>query len=245
MQPDARGRTGTRRAMCVVAGRDGTEPAPLIDNRRSGDGWASGFTVKQEHDHNLPNGEQDMRTQEYILQGKDVPAKFRGTKVNLRIAETSEDMARLSENPTGLFNDAYVIYQQGVMRRLSAKEDATTESLAKAAGEIVHRKTTPGTPKTAKPQTKVKAAAAGTGNRIFERELAEPGYIDRGIAAGVFDAQTKAEFAEWRQNRIAAAEAKAAAPAASGNGQAATTQAPAAQQPNVARRPAGAGGGKK
>lgn len=185
-----------------------------------------------------------MRTQEYILQGKDVPAKFRGTKVNLRVAETLDETSRLSENPVGLFNDAYVIYQQGVMRRLSAKEDATAESLATAAAAIMHRKTTPGTPKTAKPATKAKNTAAGIGNRIFERELAEPGYITKGINAGVFENSTLDEFKAWRQSRIEAAEA---AKAASGNG-AATTTAPASQpaaQPNVARRPAGAGGGKK
>jgi hypothetical protein len=184
-----------------------------------------------------------MRTQEYILQGKDVPAKFRGAKVQLRIAETLDETSKLSENPVGLFNDAYVIYQQGVMRRLSAKEDATAEGLVSAAGQIMHRKTTPGTPKTAKPATKAKNTAAGIGNRIFERELAEPGYIAKGIAAGVFEQSDADNFKAWRAARIEAAEAKATGNT-NGATPAATTSTPAAQ-PNVARRPAGAGGGKK
>lgn len=183
-----------------------------------------------------------MRTQEYILQGKDVPAKFRGQKVQLRIAETLDETSKLSENPVGLFNDAYVIYQQGVMRRKSAKPEATAESLVSDALSIMHVRTTPGTPKTAKPATKAKNTAAGIGNRIFERELTEPGYIAKGISAGVFEQSTLDEFKAWRAARIEAAEAKAAP--APGNG-AVNPQAAPATQPNVTRRPVGAGGGAK
>lgn len=186
-----------------------------------------------------------MRTQEYILQGKEVPAKLRGTKVQIRVPDSHAEAISLCGGnesfANGLFTDAWVIYAQGRLRRASAKDGATVESLQKVSTDLTYTRSAPGTPKTAKPATKVKSSAASAGNRIFERELKEPGYIKRGIENGFFEDGLVAEFQAWREAKVAAATAAAAPKTDAGNGAPAqATEAPkAASTEQPTRRPAG------
>ena len=181
-----------------------------------------------------------MRTQEYILQGKEVPAKFRGTKVALRVPETHAEAVQLcggdESAANGLFTDAWVIYMQGRLRRASGKEGATAESLAQAAATLTYQRAAAGTPKTAKPKTVVKRQAENAGNKIFERMLADASYRQRAIENGFVEQET---FDAW----VAARKAAEAQP--SGNGATQAAKPEPAKQPEVARRPAGAGGGKR
>lgn len=184
-----------------------------------------------------------MRTQPYILKGKEVPAKFRGTKVGLRVAETWQQAIEFAggneSDALGLFNDASIIYQQGRMRRASGKEGATVESLNKLAATLTYQRAAAGTPKTAKPKTVVKRQAESAGNKIFERMLADASYRQRAIENGFVEQET---FDAWVAARKAA-EAQPETP--SGNGATQAAKPEPAKQPEVARRPVGAGGGKR
>lgn len=190
-----------------------------------------------------------MRTQEYILQGKEVPAKFAGQKVQIRVPETWQECVALSNgqesSAVGLYTDAYVIYAQGKLRRKAAAVGKANDpnglaTLQTYAGTIVHERTATGTPKTAKPKTVQKNVAANIGNRMFERMLADSAYATRAIDGGFAD---QAEFDAWKSARQAAK----AAPVANGATPAQAAEAPKASTPTTepTRRPAGAGGGKK
>ena len=156
-----------------------------------------------------------MRTIEYALQGKEVPASMRGQIVKIKAPESVAEAASLCENgETGVvdkFTDAYVIACQGRLRTAAGKKDATLESVrAVASGfKIKPRAEGTGERKEVKPETVAKRAAASSGNKLFTRirdakdRAAE---LARFVKLNVVD---EAEFTEWLStNPAPAAEAQ-------------------------------------
>jgi len=154
-----------------------------------------------------------MRTMNYALEGKGVPATLRGKVVRIRLAETPEDRLTLANgdeaNVTAKFNDGYVIAGQARLRPLAGKEGATLEGLQTFMDNFVYvvKVTGEGKAREVKPETKQNRIAAAAANKNFEKALVDEQFRTRGIKFGFID---EAEFNEWKTAREAV---QAAAPA--------------------------------
>jgi hypothetical protein len=163
-----------------------------------------------------------MRTINYELQGNDVPESLRGKTIRLQVPETyreAESLTKAGESDVvAKFADGDVIRRQGRLRGKSKKalKDANGDA-EKAIGALqawndgadsvytvrAEGDGTPSAPKTAKGrQTK---AAASSGNRLFERCLADETFLSRMVKQNVVD---QAEYDEWKAARAEAVAAE-------------------------------------
>lgn len=158
-----------------------------------------------------------MRTQNYTLQGGDVPAHLKGTVIRLKVAESVAEMTQLCGGNEGLavskFNDGYAIALQGVLRRRSGKTKdgqptETPETLQAFADGYTLAERAEGTAREVKPETKANRVAADQSNKNFERALTDEQFRKQGIKFGFIDEDA---FNAWKQARDEAAAAKAAA----------------------------------
>jgi len=154
-----------------------------------------------------------MRTLNYALDGKGVPAHLKGKVVRIRLAETPEERLELAggdeANVTAKFNDGYVIAGQARLRPLAGKEGATLEGLQAFADKFVYvvKVTGDGKAREVKPETKQNRVAAEQANANFERALTDQQFRDRGIKFGFID---EAKYTAWVEARNAAQAAATA-----------------------------------
>jgi hypothetical protein len=162
-----------------------------------------------------------MRHVEYELQGKDVPTELRGKVLKLRVPETlAEGEAMCRDGQEGVlakFADGRIITVQGILRNRSAKalKDAngdvdkalaTLQGIEDAHQYAIQREGSgPSKPKTA--QGRQTKAAASSGNRLFEKCLADETFLARMVKQQIVD---QAEFDDWKAARAEAEAAKTA-----------------------------------
>lgn len=162
-----------------------------------------------------------MRTINYELQGKEVPAALVGKVVKLRVPETykeAEGMTKGGEaDVVAKFADGVVIAIQGALRTKSKKQDLAT--LQKFADEYVYTVRAEGTGVGGKPKTakgRAESIARTSGNKLFDRLAGEvasgnSANLDRLVKQGFVD---RAEFDAYTEARKEAeAEAKTPKPA--------------------------------
>jgi len=151
-----------------------------------------------------------MRTIDYALEGKAVPAHLRGQVVKIKIGESVADgVGKVWASEAACCekaNDGVVIAVQGGLRTKAGKEGATLAGLQKWADEYVYdvRAEGSGVGRAVKPETKVARASAVAGNKMFERALTDEQFLTRGIKNGYID---QAEFDAWKAARAEAAAA--------------------------------------
>lgn len=165
-----------------------------------------------------------MKTRNYELQGKDVPANLRGAVLTFPVAETSADIAKLCQSEPDaieLAQSAYDVWLQGRVRALAARKPGegqaapSVESLNAFISGARYARRTEGTGGGSKPKTPAgiaKQKAASSGNRLFERCAADETFRDRMVKQGIVDL---AEFQEWTAAR---AQVASATPGGSANG---------------------------
>jgi len=153
-----------------------------------------------------------MRTQKYALAGGDVPAHLKGAVIQIRIAETVSEQTQLAGGNEALgvakFNDGYVIAAQGVARRASAKEGATSATVQEAIDKFVLAERAAGSPREVKPETRADRTARDQANKNFERALSDESFLKQGLKLGFID---QAAFDSWKADREIAKQAAAKA----------------------------------
>jgi hypothetical protein len=153
------------------------------------------------------------RTHIYTVQkGDSVRPEFVGTKVEL---VQHDDLA--SAIAAGHFESERAIMDAAnaqrniaanrVVRKALSKEGAAVTDAVAAANKVkVGAAVVRGTPATAKPATVKKNAAASSGNRLFEKCLADEAFLARMEKQGIVE---RAEYDAWLAARNAPAAPKA------------------------------------
>jgi hypothetical protein len=160
-----------------------------------------------------------MKTRTYTLKGKDVPQALQGAAINFRVPETQAELLSLCKSEADALElgaSAYDVWLQGRLRAKAGQKDATAESLNEFAASAQYQRRTEGQgtggskPKT--PKGIQTSKAAGAGNRLFEKCLADSEFLARMIRQQIVD---QAEFDAWKAAREASKTPATAAPAAS------------------------------
>jgi hypothetical protein len=166
------------------------------------------------------------RTHIYTVQkGDSVRPEFVGTKVELVQHDTMADAIAAGhfESERAVMDAANAqrnIAANRVVRKALSKEGAKVVDTVAAANKVkVGAAVVRGTPATAKPATIKKNAAASSGNRLFEKCLADGAFLDRMIKQQIVD---RAEYDAWLAARNAPAKTNGTTPPVA---QAATAQA--------------------
>lgn len=154
-----------------------------------------------------------MRTVDYALEGKAVPATLRGSVIKIKVAESVQDgvasgVFKSEQALVEKANDGVVIAVQGGLRTKAGKDGMTVAKLQEWADAYCYdvRAEGSGVAREVKPETRVARAAAVSGNKMFERALTDETFLQRGIKNGYID---QAEFDTWKAAREEAAAAKA------------------------------------
>lgn len=161
---------------------------------------------------------QMARTHTYTVQkGDKVLPEFVGTKVDLTQYDTIADAVKAGhfESERAVMDAANAqrnIAANRVVRKALSKKDASVAGAVTLANAVkIGAATARGTPATAKPKTIQKNVAASSGNRLFEKCLADEGFLARMVKQGVAD---EGEYKTWLAARNAPAPTAAPAAAA-------------------------------
>lgn len=164
-----------------------------------------------------------MRTIEYELKGKEVPASLQGRVIRIRTAESDADIGEgkvfaSADAMREKANDGYVISVQGLLRNRAANalkgENGTTLTPDEAAAKLqtfadgytynVRQEGQGGPSKPKTPAGIAKSKASSAGNRLFEKCASDEAFLARMVKQGIVDAD---EFTEWQTARAAAVTA--------------------------------------